>query len=861
MKKRIRFLSALFAILIVSNFAACSQGQQRTDGTGTASDTDTENKGDTEQMPPLGDLNVPIDKTALNPDMSAFTAVPESVSLQKNPAKVITDYSSAKETYNGAICVVANNSNVWVKDGKYTSGYKFVWDGSHILGAAPTLAAFAGMKLSYNEATKTAAIGNITAAAGQKYILVDGLRYDSESENTVIDGVLYLPLNEFVRYGMKKFYGESFKGFGVISTEEKPYHLSTERSGLILKYNGEYTMMMAYLVLDRYNADALRKIFDENIKGKPYPHIATIKEDAPRYKELLGTDEFMAEMSGYVLQQADEFLNQEVKPVLQSGSIAGVPSATLPEIMYYAYYMTGNRAYIEKAIANIEPVLKLDTWCAGSHMLSTSSCCMYLAKVYDLFRDELTQKQRDDIANALIYRGIQAHLDYMMGRMGNDWPTRDSNWNVICNVGPMYAAMVLLGEGYDDAMLFDCLEKAQVSLGYSMHYFAPDGCGWEGSGYTNYTLSYVTVLLEGLNNFFGDTLGMMDYPGFEGVGRSLAMTTGKENNWTIHCEDTPVPYNTAQNMFFTKYYGDYTGQKLNIEQLYKNPAAMKLHSYLAMKYYLPGAPESTDYPEETDVLYTSSQLGFSRNAWGGKTKTVVGVHGGYNMDSGCQVDIGNFFYEYKGVVFADDPGIENYAISYTTAYPARAEGANVWVVNPDASYGQSLEGYGDLNMKESKPDGVIYTLDLSSAYEGCVESALRGFMLSENRTVFTVQDEIKPFEGENDFYWFWHTLADITVNENSRSVSLARDGVVCKIYFDSNVDFTITKQDVLTSLPGSPVVEGQNQMPHAAKMHKIVVNFQSSGEPIIFRATAVPFGKNIDRDTLAPISEWTIPNP
>ena len=133
-------------------------------------------------------------------------------------------------------------------------------------------------------------------------------------------------------------------------------------------------------------------------------------------------------------------------------------------------------------------------------------------------------------------------------------------------------------------------------------------------------------------------------------------------------------------------------------------------------------------------------------------------------------------------------------------------------------------------------------------------------MLSEDRTVFTVQDEIKPYRRENDFYWFWHTLADITVNENSRSVSLARDGVVCKIYFDSNVDFTITKQDVLTSLPKSPVVEGQNQMAHAVNMHKVVVNFQNSGEPVIFRATVVPFGKNIDRDTLTPISEWTIPD-
>ena len=237
-------------------------------------------------------------------------------------------------------------------------------------------------------------------------------------------------------------------------------------------------------------------------------------------------------------------------------------------------------------------------------------------------------------------------------------------------------------------------------------------------------------------------------------------------------------------MFFTKYYGDYVGQKINIEQIYKYPAAMRLHSYLAMKYYMPDAPEKVDYPEELDVLYTSSQIGMSRDNWGNKTKTVMGVHGGYNMDSGCQVDIGNFFYEYKGVVFADDPGIEDYSISYITAYPARAEGANVWVVNPDASYGQSLEGYGDVKMVESKKDGVIYTLDLSSAYEGYVESALRGYMLSDNRSVFTVQDEIQPFEGENEFFWFWHTLADITINENSNSVTLAKDGVICKIYFD-----------------------------------------------------------------------------
>ena len=858
MKKRFRILAAIFTVLIVWNSAACSHDKPDPKGTGSDGSSQGE-ASDTDTLPPVGDLNVPIDRTPLNPDMSAFAAVSDSPTVQEKPSKILTDYSEIKKTYNGAICVVANNSNVWVKDGKYTSGYRFVWDGSHILGAAPTLAAFAGMKLSYNEAAKTAAIGNITAAAGQKYILVDGLRYDSESENTVIDGVLYLPLNEFVRYGMRKFYGESIKGFGVIAPTEKPYHFSTERDGLVLYGNDEYSMMMAYLVLDRYNAATLREMFDKRSREKPYPRILTVKEDAPRYKKLIETDAFMAEMSGYVLEHADYYLNQEVN-IEVMGFLDGVPTFIMPEIMYYAYYMTGNRAYIEKAIANIEPILALDTWCAYSHTLSSSKCCMYLANVYDLFRDELTQKQRDDIANALIYRGIQPHLDFVSGKtQTNDWPTRDSNWNLICNAGPMYAAMVLLDEGYDDNMLLDCLEKGQVSLGYFMHHFAPDGNGWESPHYTNYILSYMVALFEGLNNYLGDDLGMMDYPGLEGVGTAAAKTTGKANGWAIHCEYGTDPCNTALNMYFTKLYGDYQGQMLNIEQNYKDRPAMEVNAYYAMKYYMPDAPEKVDYPEELDDLYSSSQIGFSRDAWGAKAKTVIGVHGGYNMDAGYQVDIGNFFYEYKGVVFADDPGIEDYALP-PTAYPCRAEGANVWVVNPDASYGQSLKGYGDINMKESKLGGVIYTLDLSSAYNGYVKSALRGYMLSEDRTVFTVQDEIKPYRRENDFYWFWHTLADITVNENSRSVSLARDGVVCKIYFDSNVDFTITKQDVLTSLPKSPVVEGQNQMAHAVNMHKVVVNFQSSGEPIIFRATVVPFGKNIDRDTLAPISEWTIPD-
>ncbi|MDD6322585.1 MAG: hypothetical protein PUB64_07855, partial [Firmicutes bacterium] len=143
MKKRFRILAAIFTVLIVWNSAACSHDKPDPKGTGSDGSSRGE-ASDTDTLPPVGDLNVPIDRTPLNPDMSAFAAVSDSPTVQEKPSKILTDYSEIKKTYNGAICVVANNSNVWVKDGKYTSGYRFVWDGSHILGAAPTLAAFAG---------------------------------------------------------------------------------------------------------------------------------------------------------------------------------------------------------------------------------------------------------------------------------------------------------------------------------------------------------------------------------------------------------------------------------------------------------------------------------------------------------------------------------------------------------------------------------------------------------------------------------------------------------------------------------------------------------------------------------------------
>lgn len=809
-------------------------------------------------------IDYTIDTAPINPDMTGFKAVPESISEQKNYSKYITDYVSVKQTYKDALCVVADNSNVWIKNGKYTSDYKFYWDGDHIIGAVPTLAAFANKQYSYDKATKTAKIGNVTAKAGDKFITVDGKEYASVSANVEKDGVLYIPLREYVRYGMNKVYGESTKGFGVIANDARPYHFNPNPGGTALVSTvAEYSHMMAYLILDRYNADTLMNIFNERIKGTPYPRVSNIVEEAPVIKAATETDPLMKQFSDMTLSDANAQLRKVLNiPDNPGEQINGLPAITTPEMMYYAYYMTGDRAYIDKTIEFAKYLLNLQHWNGEAHMLSASWICLYLANTYDIFKDELPKELRDEIVFSCTEKAIKVHREFINGTVMNtinNWATKDYNWNVICNAGPMLASMIFLGEGYDDALFLDTIEKAQVSLGYFMHYFSPDGGGFESPGYTNYLLSYMTPLMEGVENYFGENLGFTDYPGLNLVSTFLVNATGKQNSWAIHCDTDTVPACTALSMWFSEYFKDYEAQARNIEQLYKNLPQFNINGFTLLKNYMPNPPEVEYTNQKLDVTYRGMQLGASRDGHGDSQQIFLGVHGGYNNDAGMQQDIGNFFYEINGKVFADDTGREDYSIQ-GSPYPNRPEGHNVWVVNPDEGIGQNLIACGKVKLVESKPKGVIYTLDMLPAYYGMVDGATRGYMLSDDRKIFTLQDEIQPSVGSNEFYWFWHSPSEIEIDEENNTVTLEQDGQICTLYLDSNVDFIITKQDTLEPLPRSPKIEGQLQQPQAKKQKKIVVNFFSEGEPVTFRAVAVPYGYKYERQPLTPISEWSIPD-
>lgn len=808
-------------------------------------------------------IDYELDSTPLNPNMSAFKKVDESISIQKNYSTALTDYSEIKQVYDGAICIVPGHANVWIKNAKYSSDYDFIWDSTHIIGPAPTLAAFMNKTLSYDAKTKTAKIGNITAKAGDKFITVDGKQYDSESMVEEIDGVLYIPVREFVRYGMNKFYGESSKGFGVIAPDERPYSYKLNAGANALIYTVDYySHMMAYLTLDRLNADSLQKWFDEKIKGTPYPRVSTIKEDAPIYAEAIKTDPMMKEFSDNTLDLAKGHLGKTLTiPDMPGIQINGVPGITVPEMLYYAYYMTGDRAYIDQAISYGEFLWNKKYWNHDAHFLSTSWICLYLANLYDVFYDELTQEQKDAIVTACTEKAIKTHQQQLAGAPWNNWHIMDYNWNVICNAGPMLASMIFLGEGYDDALYLDCIEKAQISLGYFMHYFAPDGGGWESMGYTNYILSYYNPLLDGIVSYFGDDLGFLDYPGALDVATFLVNTSGQKHGMGIHDDTGSGLQQTCSTMWFSKKKGDYEAQQRQIEQMKKNGTYWTLSAFELLRNWIPNPPENIEYTDQLDYIYRGMELGSARDAWGESGQTFMMCHAGANNCAHAQYDMGNFHFEANGEVWASDIGRESYDITGANpAYAVRTEGHNLWVVNYKDGGGQNKVAYSQVKMKESKPKGVIYTIDLLPAYYNMVEAASRGYMLSEDRKIMTVQDEIVPFNGANEFFWNWHTEADIELDHENKLAVLTMNDKQCTVYFDSNVEFLMEEFDQLEGLPAAGKVPGELQLATHKKTHKIRINFVSDGTPVTFRAVAVPYGQKWERTELTPVADWKIPD-
>lgn len=790
---------------------------------------------------------------AVNADMTYFTKFEEDVSA--SPADNLGTYDGVKDIYKDAFVVAGRCANVMIGGEKYTAPAPVLYENCDLLIPVRTLGAAYGMEVGWDAATGSVTMGDeIKFKAGDTSFEYKGKTVELSYPVKNVNGVTYIELRSFAEDVLNSYVYIGGAGLGIVSKSKLAYQSAD--------------LALRYIMYDRPNANTLYSALKERYPNNNHPRLVFTEEEFQRQLALSETDPNMKKWSDNVLKSYEG----AIKDVNANLPVMAYDSAglRLQNLMgkgtalglYWCYRKTGDMRYVERAL-NVARACctEYSEWGHTTHFLEVGETMAAIGLTYDLFYDFLTPEDKELFAEKIIEYGIKPSKERLYGANpynGLHWPTNPNNWNIVVNKGVIMAALAI-GDEYETDLCMDVLEKSIKSVESMMSTYAPEGAWAEGPAYWDYTVSNNVIAIKALESCLGTDYGIGSCPGFLETGYYPFNISGNAGMYAYH--DAPRVYKmsgSAEVFYLAKRAGDSALAGL---QLYTMNKEGSNGGIMHLMYYDPSfATEAAGL--DTDTLYTSSQVASFRTDWSANA-VWVGIHAGANDQAHGHVDIGSFEYEADGVRFASEMGKDDYNLpgyfntSVRNLYVTRAEGHNVYVINPDMGAGQEVHASSSIVQVAAKDKGSIYTIDMTPSYVTNVSAATRGFMLSEHRRVFTVQDEIMP-KGNDEYYWFWHTVADIDISKDGRSVVLTNGSRQATIYFDSNIDFKIEK-GLSLPLPTSPVVDAQLGGLKST-INKITVRFSSEADkPITFRATVIPGGCEIVPDeTLVPIDEWTI---
>jgi len=184
-----------------------------------------------------------------------------------------------------------------------------------------------------------------------------------------------------------------------------------------------------------------------------------------------------------------------------------------------------------------------------------------------------------------------------------------------------------------------------------------------------------------------------------------------------------------------------------------------------------------------DKHFREAEVASMRSSWADPNALVIGIQAGDNANLGMHrhLDLGTFILDALGERWIMDSGTEretyqrhrNHREKWEF-YRARAEGHNVFVLNPGQAGGQKMDATASIADFASTPQQAMAVVDLTDAYADYAQKLVRTFeMRDRNRVVLT--DDLETRE-HVDLWWFLHTEADIDLDMSLREAVLTRNG-------------------------------------------------------------------------------------
>ena len=520
------------------------------------------------------------------------------------------------------------------------------------------------------------------------------------------------------------------------------------------------------------------------------------------------------------IKNADALLDTEVYPVLEyvldeEDSILPISREVINRmiILGYAWQISGDAKYAERAWAELENVCSYDDWC-NSHFLATAEMALAVSIGYDWFFDYLDDGQKSLLSETTWEYAIESALN------DNHWFTwSKNNWNSICYSGIGIACMTFADNNPEKAAEF--LAMCYESMPIAFENFTPDGVYAEGPGYCQSGMNSIVYFIASSRNYFGSDFGMSEIPGFKELGYFpvyITTPTGMFNFGDNKAEQcfTPVLH---------WYASEYNSPLLSAYQMADAPEEFVINTsdsterngegkedaLSSLWYNRDFSEANTDFSGEPLFRYLDSDVGqtlvLMRSAYLDKNAAFAGIKGGYNFTNHGDLDIGTFVFDSMGERWAEELGPGSYdAPNYFLNTPAggrwknyckRAEGQNTLVINPNATLDdQYVLAECDFTSHEETSDGGKAVLDMTDAYRmNGASKVTREFELYNNSSL-KIADNIKCVV-PSEIYWFMHTKADIEISDSGKTAILTINGKQMKATLSADGEFSVMKAEAL----------------------------------------------------------------
>lgn len=445
----------------------------------------------------------------------------------------------------------------------------------------------------------------------------------------------------------------------------------------------------------------------------------------------------------------------------------------------WAYRMTGEKEFLERAERNLSQVCSFPGWNPG-HYLDVAEMCLAVSTAYDWLYDDLSPEVRESARKALGKYGLETAVE----KIERGGFTFSNNWGQV-SYGGLACAAIATAEDYPEMAQKVISKVFQHCRSLSEKFYNPDGFYPEGPGYWSFGTSYQYLLMMALESALGTDAGLSEVPGFRKTALAQSFLQGPRGAFNYsdgHKRARLSILHTPEMWYFVRKYSDpsmgYFEYRL-FDKLRKNSKAVdcdnRLEVYSVLNSFY--APAGKARVPSARVASSNGEVPIivARTGWG-SNDSYLGLKGGKANDNHAHMDGGSFVYDAAGVRWSADIGSEIYskiekALKDTAKRYNGPVKLDLWSREQDSPRFQLftynnrqhstitvndhdfiVDGRATIMGVIEEPGRIGGTLNLTPLYGGELESATRTAVICGKDLVIT--DVLKAPKGKSaDIRW------------------------------------------------------------------------------------------------------------